>query len=210
MTTETLISISITTTPAALINDTIKNVAGDWDFARVPGTAYTASSVYSGGFEADKAFNDGAQYWLGTGGGVDWLKVACPSSHTVVSYGVRVQPTLDAARAPHDFKLQGSNDGSAWTDLDAQTDQTAWTAGELRTFAVVGASAYTYFRLSISANNGDATYTQVGELYLYDSVAESYVRETYIDNLIGRWIVVKGVSEKAQSGGGQHGGAFVG
>jgi hypothetical protein len=63
--------------------------------------------------------------------------------------------------------MQGSNDGTTWSTLDTQTNQTAWAVFESRLFTVTGSAAYRYYRLNITANNGDATYTEVAELYLY-------------------------------------------
>jgi hypothetical protein len=71
-----------------------------------------------------------------------------------------------AARAPKDWTLKGSNNGSSWTTLDTRTNETSWGDFELRSYAVTGAAAYRYFRLNITANNGDGTYTEVDELLM--------------------------------------------
>lgn len=39
-------------------------------------------------------------------------------------------------RAPKDFKVQGSNDNTAWTDIKAFTGVTTWTAGTGKTFSL--------------------------------------------------------------------------
>lgn len=132
----------------------------------------SASSEF-GGFPAWKAFEGGAgsgTYWLGTTAGMDWLQLDTGAGSSVVlgRYDVRVNTIPEAARAPKNWTMQGSNNGSTWDTLDTQTNQTAWTSGQTRSFTPsVMTTAYRYFRLSITANNGDATYTQVAELYLY-------------------------------------------
>jgi hypothetical protein len=63
--------------------------------------------------------------------------------------------------------VQGSNDGSTWAVLDTPPGQ-AWTNNETLTFrAPVVSAAYRYYRLNITANNGDGTYTDIGERSLY-------------------------------------------
>lgn len=137
----------------------------------------SASSFFSGldPYHAFDGFVAGTGvYWIGTGGGVDWLQLDCgyQRSALVTSYAIQVNSIPEPLRAPKNFTLQGSNDGSAWTVLDTQTNQTGWTSNETRTFTVSGVSTYYRFiRLNITANNGDATYTQVAELYLYGPAA---------------------------------------
>jgi hypothetical protein len=66
-------------------------------------------------------------------------------------------------------RLQGESKptSSCWAVLDTQAGQ-AWTNNETLTFRVpVVSAAYRYYRLNITANNGDGTYTDIGELYLY-------------------------------------------
>jgi len=67
-----------------------------------------------------------------------------PSSHGVDGS----DPT---ARMPKDWRLEGSNDGTCWTLLDTQTNQTTWKAGEIRTFNCNNPDTFRYYRLYISA-----------------------------------------------------------
>jgi F5/8 type C domain len=70
------------------------------------------------------------------------------------------------ARFPKDFTLQGSNDNSVWTTLDAQTSQTDTSP---RTYTLGGITAsYRYYKIVITANNGDTSYTDMTELRLYN------------------------------------------
>ena len=56
----------------------------------------------------------------------------------VVQYGIaNGTPTTSAAgRAPKDWTLQRSTDGSSWTTVSTVAGETAWTAGELRKFTI--------------------------------------------------------------------------
>lgn len=145
------------------------------EFAHASGSKYKASSEYHVDQAVTKAFDSNTgTYWMGTGAGVDWLRVdARPwlSKWTPTSYAIRVNSVPQPTRAPKNFALDGSNDCASWTTLDARTNETAWASGEERTFTVTGAAAYRFFRLNITANNGDATYTQVAELSMYGTAS---------------------------------------
>ena len=109
--------------------------------------------------------------WLGTGGGVDWLQLDTGGSYYLGSYAINVdtQGGGEPLRAPNSWTMQGSNDGATWTTLDTQAGQTSWAGGETRAFTIASVGpAYRYYRLNITSNNGDTTYTQVAELYLYE------------------------------------------
>jgi len=83
------------------------------------------------------------------------------ASYTVVSYAYA------ATRAPKDWTFDGY-DGS-WHVLDTVTGETAWGGYEERNFAVDTPAAYTAYRLSVSANNGDTYWTEVCLLRLLDA-----------------------------------------
>jgi hypothetical protein len=132
----------------------------------------SASSIFSSNFDSWKAFQGSwgsLSYWIGTNYGVDWLKLDIGSGNTkkLYSYSIRVNSIPEPTRAPKNWTMEGSNDNLNWDVLDTQTNQTSWTTGESRNFVCATyTTSYRYFRLNITANNGD-TYTQVGELYLY-------------------------------------------
>src|SRR6266540_2398003 len=66
-------------------------------------------------------------------------------------------PAIDApGRDPKDFTLQGSNDGSAWTDLDGRTGQTFSGRFVTNKYALSNSTAYSFYRLNITANSGDS------------------------------------------------------
>ncbi|MBA4373202.1 MAG: hypothetical protein C0402_10125 [Thermodesulfovibrio sp.] len=56
------------------------------------------------------------------------------------------------------WNLSGSNDGTNWSVLDTQTNQTNWTSMEARSFLINTPGNYRYYRWNITANNG-ATYS---------------------------------------------------
>jgi hypothetical protein len=137
-----------------------------------PFVASASTNLGSGaGGNAYNAFDDSNPatypYWLGTGGGVDWLQLDTGGSYVLLRYTIKSEQDGFPARAPKNWTFQGSNDGSSWTTLDTQTNQTSWGSAEQRVFRFTNSTAYRYYRLNISANNGDGTYTGIGEVYLY-------------------------------------------
>ena len=101
-----------------------------------------------------------------------WLKVFTGGSqYKISSYTVTVTPFNDGGQAKN-WTLKGSNDGTNWSDaLDTQTDQTSWSALEMKTYTLGSISApYKYFRISISANNGWGSYTAIGPFELIGSL----------------------------------------
>jgi len=133
------------------------------------------SSEY-GGYPAWKTLDGGASYWIGTGSGVDWVKYDFGSgnSYVVRSYWIRVDNVPEPNRAPKNWTFEGSNDGSTWTTLHTVTNQTSWDNNETRYFTPTDTStAYRYFRINITANNGDATYTQIDEVFFFTTAQDT-------------------------------------
>ncbi len=131
-----------------------------------PSPLVASASSFNTGSNPYKCFNNDVGGWLGTGGGVDWLKIDLGAGNSYVPTQYQIRSAQTAARAPKDWTLEGSNNGSSWTSLDTRTNETGWGAFDLRAYTVTGASNYRYFRLNITANNGDGTYTEVDELLM--------------------------------------------
>src|SRR5207344_2714336 len=58
-------------------------------------------------------------------------------------------------RAPTTWKLQGSANGSSWTDLDSQASYSAWVVNKPTRFTLAAAANYAYYRVYITANGGN-------------------------------------------------------
>jgi hypothetical protein len=70
-----------------------------------------------------------------------------------------------------DWTLQGSNDNIDWDVLDTVTGETNWGDLEKREFDCdVVTTAYRYFKINITANNGNAFAVSISEIYLYLSL----------------------------------------
>lgn len=85
-------------------------------------------------------------------------------------------------RDPQDWTLEASVDGSVWDVLDTRTGETFSDRFEKRTFLVSAASAtaYTHFRLNVSANGGSSNF-QFAEWEVWGIPTEAPAIPTNLD-----------------------------
>ncbi len=153
-------------------------------FATELTTGGTASALGENGPNetAAKAFDDDSgTKWLHFTGSATWLKYDFGSgvAWLVTKYAL-TSANDDDTRDPKDFKLQGSNDDSAWTDVDTVTGETFASRGLRKEFTcdTPGTTAYRYYRFYINANNGNGSITQLAEIQLY-RLADPIAVDTY-------------------------------
>jgi len=99
-------------------------------------------NIWTRWFNQDKGSTGWLQYDLGSG-----------LPRAITRYSV-ASATDVPERDPRDWEFQGSSDGTNWTTLDTQSGQTFSTRFEMKTYKVARPSAYRYYRLNITANNG--------------------------------------------------------
>ncbi|HWO58671.1 MAG TPA: ThuA domain-containing protein, partial [Umezawaea sp.] len=58
-------------------------------------------------------------------------------------------------RDPKDWTLQGSADGTTWTDVDRQTGQAFPERLQTRTFTIADPKSFQHYRLNVTANSGE-------------------------------------------------------
>ena len=89
-------------------------------------------------------------------------------------------------RDPRDWTLQGSHDGTNWTDLDQRTGETFPQRFQTKQYQFNNSTAYQYYRLNITKNSGEPL-TQLAELQLFrndpsmPSEVEVPVQEAVVD-----------------------------
>ena len=66
-------------------------------------------------------------------------------------------------RSPKDWKFEGSNDNSTWTQLDSQNNVTSWSNNESKEFPFTNNTAYRYYRITFNASN-DGSWLELNEL----------------------------------------------
>lgn len=152
-------------------------------------TGGTPSASHENGASegADEAFDDSSSTkWLAFNT-TPWLQYRFGSSatHLVLKYSL-TSGNDDDTRDPKDWTLQGSNDGSSWTTVDTVTGETFASRGLTKEFICdsPGTTAYEYYRLNISANNGNGSITQLAEMQLFKAgTAFDDIRDDIISGL---------------------------
>ena len=149
------------------------------------GTA-SADTIYNATYSADKACDDLANTaWSTTDVAYPhWWKYDLGEGNekTVNKYTIQARDT-SGETAAKDFKLQGSNNDSDWTDLDIQTGET-YTNGQKKTYTGlsegVNTTAYRYYRFLGTSNNSGATpnYMQIAEYEMMELSLQSYSEDT--------------------------------
>lgn len=118
----------------------------------------------------------------GSGDGpVAWIVYHLPVAKAVTAYSITSANDVPG-RDPKNWKLQGSNDGNTWTDLDTQSDQMFSARHETKKYMVYGGASYKYYRLYITATyQTDNTMIQLSEWTLEDtnlSVKDAFIQNT--------------------------------
>ncbi|MGH3455740.1 MAG: glycoside hydrolase domain-containing protein, partial [Nocardioidaceae bacterium] len=127
----------------------------------------TASAENTGGGEVAENVADGdiQTKWLAFES-TAWLQVRLDQPIAVVKYALGSANDSDG-RDPRDWTLQASTDGQTWTDLDRRTGEDFPERLQLREFELQNTTAYSHYRLDITANSGDDL-TQLAEWQLSD------------------------------------------
>lgn len=133
------------------------------------GTA-SASSDNGSGYAAWKTMdNDNATYWATNNTTTGWIRYQFPAAHIVVKYTMTASSALTSS-TPKNWTFEGSNDGTNWTTLDTQTNQTGWTSNQKRTYTFSNTTAYSYYRINVSVNNGGA-YVVIAEWEIFEQIS---------------------------------------
>lgn len=134
-----------------------------------------ASSQFSASFAAWKAFTgtDDDFWFSGASSYPNTLSIDLGSGNAIAAVRYRVTADYQSTftYAPKTWTFQGSNDNSAWTTLDTQTNVTDWSVNP-KGFSFSNSTAYRYYRLNITVGNS-ATYVGVRELKISATSASS-------------------------------------
>jgi len=99
-----------------------------------------------GRHNADRAFDKSIapdNFWESTNFPI-WLQLDSAKSKKIIKYVFHIGE--DATRTPKDWRFQGSNDGTSWTDLDTQANQTNWKSNEERFYNISNPGNYKIYR----------------------------------------------------------------
>lgn len=149
-------------------------------------SAYYSNSTYS--WNPYKAFNHTSSpdvvddSWV-VNDLIGWLQFKFDSSVKVSHYVVVAKGYSNGAetQSPKDWTFEGSNDGSTYDILHTVTGEINWTSAERRSFTFENSSEYLYYRINITANNGDTTYLSIGELEMMEVIFSNKILISFSD-----------------------------
>jgi hypothetical protein len=132
------------------------------------GSDYSASSNdYSKAFD-----NNATTYWKSTTT-TGWLGINFQGNVAKIINSYTIQGYTSApTTAPKSWTFEGSNNGSTWTVLDTQSGW-SWTGSEAKTFYFTNFTAYSYYRVNVSAVNG-GTFIGIMELSMFKAFLPYY------------------------------------
>ena len=119
---------------------------------------FTASSEYDEDHVAANAFDGNSDTkWASKERGNQWLQIKLPKATVCNSAQIASRGDHDGYfvnQAPRDFEIQGSTDGESWVSL-CKKKGISWDnpEGETKSFLFKNSTAYTYYRLVITADN---------------------------------------------------------
>lgn len=167
ITTALTVTGNFTATGTNVINYHVLEETGYGSEQTTGGTA-SAATEDAAPEDAAAAFdNNFNTKWVATGDADSWLKYQFTSAKTITKY---VLTTGNDApdRHPNTWTFEGSNNDSDWTVIDTQTNTALVGIGVKYTFYVPdNATAYTFYRIDITANNGSAD-SQLAEFEMYE------------------------------------------
>jgi hypothetical protein len=155
------------------------------------GTA--TDSAHKTGQEGVYAFdNDAGTKWFNNNAGTTgWIQYDFGASNeqTVKRYTL-ISGNDVPGRDPQNWQFQGSQDGSTWTTLDSQSGQLFANRNQQNTYNIGNTTAYRYYRLNITLNNGDPSGLQLAELGLWSDIGRTIPdgRYTLTDRLCNKVI----------------------
>ncbi|CDN44144.1 discoidin domain-containing protein [Paenibacillus sp. P22] len=151
---------------AGAINSAVAGSTGNGSLT-AGGTASASQGGSPSGEDVSKAFDgaSGTKWLIFAGSG--WLQYQFGGGNAYAARQYSLTSANDfPARDPKSWSLQGSNDGSSWTTLDTRSGETFASRFQTKTYAISNTSAFKYYRLNVTANNGGAE-LQLAELGLY-------------------------------------------
>jgi len=128
---------------------------------------------------SDDAFNgDPGSKWYGYNSPTGWLQYDFGAGNAQVVKRYTINCADVANRDPKSWNFLGSQDGVSWTTLDSQSNQSFVIRMGMNTYNLANTTAYRYYRLDITANNG-ATGVAVADLGLWSDTGRTIPDGTY-------------------------------
>lgn len=178
-----------------IIPDENKDIIPKMTSASAPSGVVSASSIVSSNY-AWNAFDDvtTGNGWVANGTTNQWICYQFPEPKRVGKYTLTV--TYNVTAAPKDWTFEGSNDGQNWIVLDSRSNITDWVAGTKKVFYIdknkIG--SYSYYRVNVSVNNGNASYISLGEI----EIMETEISLINVPELSGEYYIKYGMDKNKE------------
>ena len=128
---------------------------------------------------SDDAFNgDPGSKWYGWNAPTGWLQYDFGSGNAQVVKRYTVACADVDTRDPKSWNFLGSQDGTTWTTLDTQSNQSFAARFLQNTYNIGNTTAYRYYQIQITANNG-AGGVAIGDLGLWGDTGRTMQDGTY-------------------------------
>lgn len=123
-------------------------------------------------FMAWKAFdqlNDSYYVSADRSGGVGYLGFSFENPKIIYKYSIKSMSSASHLnRMPKKWTFEGSNDGTVWTVLDNQENQTWTSVNSDKSFIIPNRNYFKIYRVNWTQNNGYSLYSGMNELGLYE------------------------------------------
>ena len=157
--------------------------------ATAPSGVVAQSTQYGTGEAAWMVFdrNSSTRWTTASPNTTGWVSYDFGSGNAKVInyYSLQSFNTSDTAilnRHPKTWTFQGSNDNSSWTTIDTQTNAPTWSTAETRMYATPNTTAYRYYRLNVTANQGTANYLNLAEFNMFSTVQNTREMQIKVDS----------------------------
>jgi hypothetical protein len=136
----------------------------------------TSTASFNAGSSTEgsaKAFDtDPGSKWYGYNAPTGWLQYDFGTGNAQVVKRYTINCADVATRDPKNWNFLGSQDGSTWTTLDSQGNQSFGVRMQIKTYSIGNTTAYRFYRLDVTANNG-ATGLAISELGLWSDTGRT-------------------------------------
>ena len=157
---------------ASLLTAPLVNLA----FSGTSTASFNQDSALEG---SAKAFDrDPGSKWFGYNAPTGWIQYDFGAGNEQVVKRYTISCADVDTRDPKSWNFRASNDGVSWTWLGSASNQTFDIRMQQKTYDIANTTAYRFYRLEITVNNG-ATGVAVSELGLWGDSGQTIPEGTY-------------------------------
>lgn len=101
-----------------------------------------------------------------------WLSYKFPTPKVIGKYTISYVFTATTDAAPKSWTFEGSNNGTDWVVLDTRASETNWYQYQTREYIFQNQTAYLYYRIYVSDNNGGLYQIFISEIEMMETTSE--------------------------------------